>query len=250
MLFGRRRADDASARSVGAGSAHAADASTRSDRCVFENHGRGVTFISLCGRRRSARIVRRLRGAARESRFTTFSRVATGVAVHSEADPENALRTAATAVARTVTDLNDLFLDGAFAASVAEILGNASAHTGSDVVELDCSVNVDEVRSEACDWTRDAVRQARERASEVLRPERVSDTQQLVHLRNALKKACDEDLGNEWRSACASLFVVEGSTDASGSDWRLARSRAECARTCSTTASTTSSRSLGGRRRR
>ena len=35
-----------------------------------------------------------------------------------------------------------------------------------------------------------------------------------MHLRNALKKACDEDLGNEWRSACASLFVVEGSTDA------------------------------------
>ena len=140
---------------------------------------------------------------------------------------ENALRTAATAVARTVTDLNDLFLDGAFAASVAEILRTASSHTGSDVVELDCSVATDEVRSEACDWTRDAVRQARERASEVLRPERVSDTQQLVHLRNALKKACDEDLGNEWRSACASLFVVEGSSDEqAASDWRLARSRA------------------------
>jgi hypothetical protein len=145
----------------------------------------------------------------------------------SEADPEHALRTAATAVARTVTDLNDLFLEGAFAASVAEILRSASSHTGSEVIELDCSVATDEVRSEACDWTRDAVRQARERASEVLRPERVSDTTQLVHLRNALKKACDEDLGNEWRSACASLFVVEGSSDEqAASDWRLARSRA------------------------
>ena len=103
----------------------------------------------------------------------------------SDADPEQALRTAATAVARTVTDLNDLFLEGAFAASVAEILRNASSHTGSDAVELDCSIATDEVRAEACDWTRDAVRQARERASDVLRPERVSDTTQLVHLRNA-----------------------------------------------------------------
>lgn len=142
-------------------------------------------------------------------------------------DPERALRTAATAVARTVTDLNDLFLEGAFAASAADILRNASAHTGSAVVELDCSVAADGVRAAACDWTRDAVRQARARVSEVLRPERVSETQQLVALRDALKNSCDEDLGEAWRAACASLFVVAGAADAeAASDWRLARSSA------------------------
>ena len=100
----------------------------RSDRCAARTHGRGVTIIVLRGRGRGACIVRRLRGAARESR-APFPRVATGVVVHSEADPEQALRTAATAVARTVTDLNDLFLDGAFAASVAaDPPKRASAH--------------------------------------------------------------------------------------------------------------------------
>ena len=78
-----------------------------------------------------------------------------------------------------------------------------SSHTGAETVELDCSVP----------RTRSGRRPATGRATPCgklgarvrrLRPERVSDTQQLVHLRNALKKACDEDLGNEWRSACAS----------------------------------------------
>ena len=125
------------------------------------------------------------RTETRRAQTTTTSearRLATRdvAALVSEADPEHALRTAATAVARTVTDLNDLFLDGAFAASVAEILRNASSHTGSEAIELDCAVATDEVRSEACDWTRDAVRQARERASDVLRPERVSDISSLL----------------------------------------------------------------------